>query len=129
MNKYYNQVTIVNGKKYDSKAEAVVAQELEIRRKAREIRRWTSQFAIEFRVRGKCFATHFVDFMIEYPDGQRELREVKGVETGVWKLKRRMMFAFYGIDESHIRYKRRTYRYTIDKVGARWQGRYANYCK
>ena len=127
MNKYNNKPTIYEGAKYDSKAEVVEAQELEIRRKARDIRHWEAQFPIEFRVRGTLICTYYVDFMIEYPDGRRELKEIKGKETDVFKLKHKMLFAFYGIGEGKIRYKRHEYTYILERVNSRWQDRYDRY--
>lgn len=93
-NKYGAKKTVFEGRKYDSKFEAGVAQELYLRQQAGEIVAVEPQYKIEvwcYREDGeKAFkVTHKVDFRVENNDGSFELIEAKGVETSdyKWRLK------------------------------------------
>ncbi len=85
-NKYGAVKTEYNGHKYDSKFEASIAQELDWRLKANEIKDWERQFKVEmwaYNIHGdRVFKkTHKVDFRIHELDGSYTLLEAKGVET------------------------------------------------
>jgi len=95
-NKYGAVKTEFNGHKYDSKYEAGVAQELELRKKAGDISDYDRQFKIEawacrsdgtpaFKV------SHKVDFCVHLNDGSFELLEAKGVETTDYKWRRKFL--------------------------------------
>src|SRR5690242_18445893 len=95
-NKYGAKKTEFNGYKYDSKFEASVAAELEIRKKAKDILDYDRQFKVEvwahrpdgipaFKI------THKVDFRIHHKDGSYELLEAKGVETADYKMRRKFL--------------------------------------
>jgi hypothetical protein len=93
-NKYGAKKTEFNGRKYDSKFEAGVAEELYLRQQAGEIVAVEPQYKIEvwcYRSDGSpAFkVSHKVDFRIELPDGSFELIEAKGVETPdyIWRRK------------------------------------------
>lgn len=95
-NKYGAKRTEFNGRKYDSKFEAGVAQELELRLKAGEIVNIEPQYKIEawcYRADGTpAFkVSHKVDFRVEYPDGSFGLVEAKGVETVDWRWRRKFL--------------------------------------
>lgn len=93
-NKYHAVKTEFNGKIYDSKFEGSVAAELELMKRAGEIKDYETQYRIEcwahradgtqaFKVR------HKVDFRLHLNDGSYELLEAKGRETDdyKWRLK------------------------------------------
>jgi hypothetical protein len=95
-NKYGAKRTKFDGYNYDSKFEAGVAQELELRKRAGDIRDWERQFKIE------CWAytsdgtpafkvSHKVDFRIHHNDDSYELVEAKGVETSDYKWRRKFL--------------------------------------
>lgn len=95
-NKYGAKKTDYAGVKYDSKFEAGVAAELDLRLKANDIVSWERQYKIEawacrsdgtpaFKV------SHKVDFRIEHKDGSFELLEAKGVETPDYKWRRKFL--------------------------------------
>jgi hypothetical protein len=93
-NKYGAKRTEFNGRHYDSKFEAGVAQELDLRLKAGELVAVEPQYKVEvwcYRSDGqRAFkVSHKVDFRIAYPDGSFELVEAKGVETTdyIWRRK------------------------------------------
>lgn len=93
-NKYGARRTEFNGRKYDSRFEAGVAQELYLRQQAGEIVAVEPQYKVEmwcYRADGqKAFkVTHKVDFRVEHKDGSFELIEAKGMilPDYKWRLK------------------------------------------
>lgn len=95
-NKFGAKKTIYNGRKYDSKYEASVAQELDLRLKAGELLTIEPQFKVEmwiYREDGKrCFkVSHKIDFRVLTKDNKYELIEAKGVETVDYKWRRRLL--------------------------------------
>lgn len=93
-NKYGAKRTEYNGYKYDSKFEAGVAQELDLRLAAGDITAIDPQFKIEiwcYRENGlPAFkVSHKVDFRVTLKDSSYELIEAKGVETTdyLWRRK------------------------------------------
>lgn len=95
-NKYGAKKTEFNGYKYDSKFEAGVAQELELRKKAKDIKDYEQQFMVEvwcYRENGlPAFKVkHKVDFRVHNNDGSYELLEAKGVETTDYKWRRKFL--------------------------------------
>lgn len=95
-NKYGAKKTEFNGYKYDSKFEASVAQELELRKKAKDIKDYERQFKIEiwaYREDGIAGfkVSHKVDFRVHLNDGSFELLEAKGLETPDYKMRRKFL--------------------------------------
>jgi len=84
-NKYNAVRTEYNGKVYDSKREAEYAQELDLLKRAGEIKDWIPQYKIDLEVYGQKLWTYKVDFKIINNDGSIELHEVKGKENRDWK--------------------------------------------
>lgn len=99
-NKYGAIKTEFNGYKYDSKFEASVAQDLELRKKGKDILEYDKQFKVEmwaYDETGKkaLMVSHKVDFRIHHKDGSFELLEAKGVETSDYKWRRRWLETFW----------------------------------
>lgn len=92
-NKYSAVKQTYKGRPYDSKAEARYAAELDWRKKAGEIIEINPQFKIELRVKEKKICNYYMDFRCVMKDGSIEYHEVKGLETGVWKLKWKLLEA------------------------------------
>jgi transcription initiation factor TFIIIB Brf1 subunit/transcription initiation factor TFIIB len=95
-NKYGAKKQEFNGKIYDSKFEASVAGDLELRKRAGDILDYDIQYKVEaqaFDANGKLAFTekHKVDFRIHHTDGSYELYEAKGVETDNYKFKRKCL--------------------------------------
>lgn len=74
-----------------SKLEANYAYELDMRLKAKQIKAWDKQHKISFDVNGKHICNYYVDFIVYHNDDTIELVECKGMETDIWKLKRRLL--------------------------------------
>lgn len=92
-NKYGAKKSTYNGYNYDSKLEANVAQDLDTRLKAKDIKHVEKQVKIPLQAYGKHITNYFIDFVITHNDGHLEYLEVKGMETDVWKLKWKMLEA------------------------------------
>ena len=95
-NKYGAKRTEFNGKTYDSKFEASVAQELEFRKKAGDIKDYDTQYKVSmtaYRKNGEDGFTvnHKVDFRVHENDGSFTLIEAKGVETSDYKWRRKFL--------------------------------------
>lgn len=94
-NKYGAHTNTYNGTVYHSKKEAGYAQELDLRIKAKDIKRWERQIKCSIDVNGFHICNYFVDFLIHHNNGDKELVEVKGFETDVWRMKRRLLEAVW----------------------------------
>jgi len=95
-NKYGAKRTEFGGKIFDSKFEASVAEDLETRKLAKDIKDYETQYKVEmwiYREDGvKAFSvSHKVDFRIHHNDGSYELYEAKGVETSDYKWRRKLL--------------------------------------
>ncbi len=86
-NKYNAQKMNYGGVSYHSKFEARVAEDLDWRIKAGEIKSWERQVKISIDVNGKHICNYFIDFKVYHHDKSIEFIEVKGFETEVWRLK------------------------------------------
>ncbi len=99
-NKYGAKRTQFNGRAYDSKFEAGVAQELELRKKAGDIVDYDTQFKVEMWAYDQngdkaMRVTHKVDFRIHHNDGSYELYEAKGFEAPDYRMRRRWLEVFW----------------------------------
>lgn len=93
-----------DGRTYHSKKEAGYAAELDILKKAGDVLMWEPQFKVSLDVNGYHITNYFVDFKVWYKDGTIELVEIKGFETEVWRLKRKLMEAVYLKENPEIKY-------------------------
>lgn len=92
-NKYGAKKSTYNGYNYDSKFEAQVAQDLDIKFSCKEIRKVERQVRISLDAYGKHIANYIIDFVVTHNDGHIEYIEAKGYETDVWKMKWKMFEA------------------------------------
>ena len=91
-----------NGYYYMSKKEAKYAQELDLLIKASEIKSYEKQFKLSLDVNGKHICNYFVDFMVITKHDTKQLHEVKGFATEVWRLKWLLAQAIYGDEYEFI---------------------------
>lgn len=73
-----------------------MAQDLDLRKKAKDIKDWERQFKIEAWAHTKdgepvFKVSHRVDFRILHNDGSYELLEAKGVETSDYKWRKKFV--------------------------------------
>lgn len=100
-NKYGAKRTTANdGKKRDSKFEASVADELDLRKRVGDIKDYDSQYKVEmwaYDKNGKqaMKKTHKVDFRLHLNDGSYELVEAKGAVTSDYLDRRRWLETFW----------------------------------
>src|SRR6476661_2411625 len=94
-NKFGAKSTIYNGIQYHSRKEAGYAAELDLLKKAGEIKDWERQVKISLDVNGHHITNYFCDFLVTMKDGSQELHEVKGFETEIYRLKLLLLEATY----------------------------------
>lgn len=101
--KYHAKPTVVDGVRFDSKAEARRYRELLLLQRAGEVEDILLQPRFELLPKEKGpdgktrRAVHYVaDFLVSYPDGREEVEDVKGFVTPVYRLKKRMFEHKYG---------------------------------
>lgn len=80
---------------YDSKFEAGYAQELELRKKAGDIKRFETHIKTPLIVNGYTVCDYYIDFIIYHNDETKEYVETKGFATPLWKLKWKLFCALY----------------------------------
>lgn len=109
-NKYNATKTVYNGRKYDSKLEARHAADLDMRMKAGEFTEIVPQYRIKLYVylpdgsKADLF-TYVCDFRCEKPDGSYLLVESKGVETQVWRTKKKILDLVWLPDHKDYEYE------------------------
>lgn len=84
-----------NGRVYHSKAEARKAAALDVLVRAKKISGWKAQGTIVLAVNGKTICLMRPDFVVNHNDGRQQWLEVKGHETEVYKLKRKLLAALF----------------------------------
>lgn len=100
-NKYGNKKTEYKGIIYDSKKEAEYAIELDRRffasKPSDRVVLVERQVRYPIQIRGAEICSYFADFKVSYADGHEEVVDVKGVRTDVYKIKKKLVKAVYGI--------------------------------
>lgn len=99
-NKFGNVQTTFNGRVFDSKREAGHAAILESMKRAKEphqrVKSILYQYPIPIVVNNTKIGKYIADFYVSFEDGHKEVHEVKGMKTAVYKLKKRLVEAIYG---------------------------------
>lgn len=97
--KYKNVKTEYNGIKYDSKKEAEYARQLDIFKHASgkmQVLEIIRQPIFSIIIKGKEVCKYKADFGVKYPD-RYEYIDVKGFKTPIYRLKKKLVEAQYGI--------------------------------
>lgn len=110
MSKFKNTKTEVDGITFASKKEAARYQELKLMEKAGQISSLVLQPKFEIQLNGIKVCTYIADFC--YNDFQKHLsgksatvavvEDVKGVRTAVYRLKKKLVKAQYGIEIQEV---------------------------
>jgi hypothetical protein len=103
MTKYGATKTEVDGYVFDSKAESRRYSELILAEKAGEISNLTLQPVFPLIVNEKRVGKYIADFQYTDRDGTRVVEDVKGMATPVYRLKKKIVEAIYGINIVEIR--------------------------
>jgi hypothetical protein len=94
----YNAIPVtIDGIKFASKKEGRRYVALKAEERAGAIQALTLQPRFKLKINGTLIATYVADFAY-MRDGKQVIEDVKGVKTRVYKMKRKMMKAIYGID-------------------------------
>ncbi len=97
--KYRNEPTTVDGFTFASKKEAKRYQDLEILRRREEIFNLTLQPKYPIIVEGIKICDYVADFSYQTRlTGETVVEDTKGVKTPVYRLKRKLVKAVYGIE-------------------------------
>lgn len=98
--KYRNHKVEVDGFTFDSKAEAIRWWDLRQMERAGEITDLERQVRLPLIVNGVKVGTYIPDFRYRSGDGQIVIEDVKSepTKTPVYRLKKRMVAAIYGIE-------------------------------
>jgi hypothetical protein len=89
--KFNSKQTIIDGYKFPSTLEADFYNKLQLLKRAGEVKYFLQQVPIRLGSGIK----YFVDFLIFYENGQHEYVEIKGMETSVYKMKKKMLDQMY----------------------------------
>ena len=97
--KYNNTKIRVDGRLFDSKAEAARWQELQLLERAGEITELERQVEYELipKQKGERAVKYIADFRYVDHDGKTVVEDTKGVKTPVWIIKRKLMLRVHGI--------------------------------
>jgi hypothetical protein len=119
MTKYNNKKVIVDGITFDSKAEAQFYEDLKGAKEKGRVVSFEIQpsFILQegfVRYDGKKILPikYVADFRVQYPDGTEEVIDIKGMETALFVLKRKMFWKKFGIPLICLQYSK--------KYGERW---------
>lgn len=99
--KFGNKKTVVDGIKFDSKAEATRYSTLKVLEKTKVVTELQLQVPFTFVVNGVKVCKYVADF-VYCIDGRTVVEDVKGVRTREYKLKRKLMLAVFGIEIQEI---------------------------
>jgi hypothetical protein len=101
-NKYGSRRTTVDGVTFDSAKEARRFGELVMMQKAGHISGLRRQVPFDLVVNGHKVATYRADFCYVDASGLDVVEDVKGFRTPVYRLKRKLMLACWGIDIKEV---------------------------
>lgn len=85
----------LQGHYHPSKIEAGYCDLLAANKRGGTIKDYESQVRFDFVVNGQKICSHIVDFVVEMPDGEKQVHECKGYEHPLWNIKRKLFEALY----------------------------------
>lgn len=101
--KFNNKKTLVDGRLFDSKAEAWHYLELKIAQTDGLIRDLECQPRYTLKVGGMKVCDYIADFRyVDVPTGETVVADVKGVKTAVYQIKKKLMRAVHGIEITEV---------------------------
>lgn len=103
--KYRNVPTVVDGIQFDSRAESRRWCDLKLMEKCGAIHDLERQVSYSLPVHGEIVARYRADFVYRTSDGDVVVEDVKSVAsmTPVYRLKKKLMKAIWGITISEVR--------------------------
>lgn len=104
--KYGNIKTEYNGISFMSKREASYAQDLDLSKRAKNPKDKVVSYEVQvpylIEINGKKICKYLADFKVLYADGHTEVVDVKGFRTDIYKLKKKLVEATYGIEIKEV---------------------------
>jgi len=101
-NKYGNVLTEYAGRTFHSKKEAEHAAYLDLLKHAKKdkdrVVRVVYQAPIALNIGNVHVANYIADFIVYFADGRKEVQDVKGFRTDIYKIKKKLVFALHGIE-------------------------------
>jgi hypothetical protein len=118
--KFGNHSTNYGGRKFDSKFEAGVARDLDLRKKAGEILDWEPQYRVDIEIfdrTGKKVheVSHKVDFRVAELDGTFTLVEAKGFSTADYRFRRTLLEKIWLVEHQD-------HSYEVVQLSKGWRG-------
>ena len=94
---YYTNAdrTVFGGRKYMSKFEASVAQDLDLLMKGGKVVSYEPQHRLKLIVKGKHICDYIADFLVTMKDGSQEIWEPKGFSTPLFRYKWKLAQALF----------------------------------
>lgn len=92
--KYGATPTVVDGIRFASKRESVYYADLKLRERAGEIRNLTLQPKFPITINGEKVCDVVLDFSF-YEENRRRVLDIKGFDTPISRLKRKLVHAVY----------------------------------
>jgi hypothetical protein len=101
--KYNNVKTVVDGMRFDSRKEAGRYVALKLMQKHRLIADLETQPEFPLVVNGRKIGKYIADFRyFDHELGVTVVEDVKGVRTAVYRLKKKLVLALYGVDVQEV---------------------------
>lgn len=97
-NKYGAKKITINGEKFDSKGEFQRWSFLLLMQQQGKISKLERQVTFEFELNKVEICKYIADFVYFDQNGEKVVEDFKGVITDTFRIKRKMMKAFHGID-------------------------------
>ena len=95
--KYGNKWVEIDGIRFQSKKEGGYYQFLKAEKPAGRIIDFKRQVPFPIHINKILICRYYADFAVYYPNGKVNIIDVKGFKTDVYKLKKKMVKAQYGI--------------------------------
>jgi hypothetical protein len=95
--KYHNKKTTLDGHKFDSIAESERYWELKMLEKAGKIKNLELQKRFPIEHNGVKICSYVADFVYD-EDGIQVVEDKKGFKTAIYRLKQKLMKAFYNVE-------------------------------
>ena len=104
--KYHNKKTEYDGVTFMSRKEANYASLLDTLKFAKgtsdKVLSYEKQVPYPIELNGKKICKYLADFKVTYCDGRIEIIDVKGFKTDIYRLKKKLVEAQYGIEIKEI---------------------------
>jgi hypothetical protein len=104
--KYHNKRTVYEGQTFMSKREAGYARTLDALKYAKDPKEkvvsYETQVPFQIELNGKKICKYIADFVVKYKDGHTEVVDPKGFKTALYRLKKKLVEAQYGIEIKEI---------------------------